>query len=71
MVQEDRECGSFPHPSGFLLGCLVDTGKMYSTANGGFTPIPLGCFPNARGKPVWTHGPYSLAILHISNTTMV
>ena len=31
---------------------------------GGSHPTPLGCFPNARGKPVWTSGPYSLAVLH-------
>ena len=46
----------------------------HNTGNGEFTPTPLGCFPNARGKPVWTSGPYSLAILHISlfqHTTMV
>ena len=44
-----------------------------NTGNGGFTPTPFGCFPNARGKPVWTSGPYSLAILHIlfQHITMV
>ena len=36
----------------------------HNTTNGGFTPTPLGSFPSARGKPVWTSGPYSLAILH-------
>ena len=53
--------------TGILIGMLGQHRQdvQQNTANGGFTPTPFGCFPNARGKPVWTSGPYSLAILHI------
>ena len=61
-----KEFGTEKQEQGFLYGCWVDTGKMYSTTQqmGGSHPLPLGAFPNARGKPVWTSGPYSLAVLH-------
>ena len=42
----------------------------HNTANGGFTPSPFGCFPNARGKPVWTSGPYSFAVLHFYHSSI-
>ena len=61
-----RNLGQKDREQGFVYGCWVDTGKTYSITQqmGGSHPTPLGCFPNARGKPVWTSGPYSLAILH-------
>ena len=45
----DRKTGTGP-----LIWMLGQhrQGIQHNTANEGLTPTPLGCFPNARGKPV-------------------